>query len=54
MELAQSLKASGVQATLCAAVPRFSCANAGVEQNAIPIKATKNSLSFDIFDPFSE
>jgi hypothetical protein len=54
MELAQSLKASGVQATLCAAVPRFSCASASVEQNPIPTKATKSSLSFDISGPFSQ
>ena len=33
MEPAQSLKASGVHAALCAAIPRFSCANAIVEKD---------------------
>ena len=53
MELAQSLKASGVHAALCSAVPRFSCANAIVEQDATATSATKTNLYFDIFDPFS-
>ena len=52
MEPAQSLKASGVHATLCAAVPWFSCASAIVEQDAIAANAAKISLYFDIFDPF--
>ena len=53
MELAQSLKASGVHAALCSAVPRFSCANAIVEQDATTTSATKTILYFGIFDPFS-
>ena len=53
MEPAQSLKASGVHATLCAAVPWFSCAGAIVEQDAIAANAAKISLYFDIFDPSS-
>jgi hypothetical protein len=52
MELAQSLKASGVHAALCSAVPRFSCANAIVEQDATATSATKTNLYFAIFQTF--
>jgi hypothetical protein len=52
MEPAQSLKASGVHAALCSAIPRFSSANAIVEKDPTATSATKTNLYFDIFDPF--
>ena len=41
IELAQSLRASGVHAALCSAVPRFSPAKAIVELDATAIVGTR-------------